>query len=150
MAKTKKKQKLNLEYIFLCDYAFTASGNKSSVIGIFDLLGVNKMPAAHPMMFLLAQFTGEKNSEHNLRLKAVDPRGNEIKPSQGNTEMKVRLSGTSRGTLTHKFINFPLESTGYYNFALYERNRKLGETKLQVLKVGRDGGKRGSGNNLSN
>lgn len=139
MAKTKKKEKLNLEYIFLCDYAFTATGNKPGIIGIFDLLGVNKIPAGHPQMFLLAQFKGKENAEHALILKVIDPKGNEIKPSQGATPMKMRLSGTGRGTITHRFINFPLASTGSYNFALYEKNRKLGETKLSVMKVGNNG-----------
>src|SRR3989344_2572991 len=115
-----KTGNLKLEYMFLCDHAFLTDNGKPGIIGIFDILGVNKTPAMHPDMYLFANFEGEPNSEHTLEIKADNPAGKSIVPANNPPKIKLKLGTSDHGNFIHRFLNFPLELTGEYKFSLVE------------------------------
>lgn len=119
----------------MCDFAFISENGKPGLIGIFDMLGVKKVPAGHPQMFLFAQLAGEPGSEHKLTLQVEDPDGIHIKPVQGSVDIQVRLGSNGRGNVIHRFLNFPIQKTGVYKYSLYELDNKLGCVELSVMKI---------------
>lgn len=136
-----KKNKLTLDFIVICDYAFQSERGKSGIIGIFDIIGVRNLPGSHPEFFIFSKLKGKEGSEHEIQLKIEDPNGvNVIKKIP---IMKVRLSGTGTGNLVQRFLNFPFKKTGEYKISLYEGEKKLGGTKLSIIRVkgnGKTGG----------
>jgi hypothetical protein len=149
MASKDKSKSLKVEFILLCDYAFISQGGKPGLIGIFDLLGVPKTPSGHPEMFLFAHLKGAANAEHTLELKVQGPNGKEMRPSLGSAIMKVRLSGTGQGNVIHRFLNFPIQNIGKYKFSLHEEGKRVGETRLSVIKI-RGGAKQEAGTKFPN
>lgn len=134
MVSSKIKIVLTSEFILLCDYAFIGEGGKLCVIGKFETVFVRDLPSAHPEMFIVAHFTGEANTVHELRLQITDPSGNNIIPPDA-PRFKIQLSGYGTGNFMHRLFNFPINSAGDYTIAFFENNKKLGQTKISVIRV---------------
>ncbi len=131
MTKQEKKS-LKLEFLLLCDYAYTAEGGKLSLVGKFETIFANEFPTFHPEMFLVANFTGEENSEYDLTLKITAPSGEELIP-MNMPSLKLKLSPTGSGNIIHRFLNLPIKNRGEYLVSLNEGERKLASIKLLIM-----------------
>lgn len=138
MAKAKKKQKLNLELLVLCDYAIVSNRNKLSVLGFFDRIFVNKTPARHAKMFVVGLVKGKPDSSHSLKLIIKDPSGKGILPGQ---ELKVKLGPNGASNLIAELGNLPLPLTGEYRVIVSSSEGKLGEKTFGVYQTGVKDGK---------
>lgn len=133
MAKAKKKQKLNLELLVLCDYAIISKDNKLNILGIFDRLFVNKTPARHAKMFVVGVVSGEPDSKQVLKLTIKDPSGKDILPGQ---ELKVNLGANGRSNLITELGNLPIPLTGEYQVRVSSSKGNLGEKTFGVYRAG--------------
>lgn len=133
MAKAKKKEKLNLELLVLCDYALISKDNKLSILGTFDRIFVNKVPARHAKMFVVGVIRGKPDSKHILKLTIKGPSGKDILPGQ---ELKVNLGSNGRSNLITEVGNLPVPSTGKYLLKISTSSRVLGSRVFSVSQTG--------------
>lgn len=141
MAKSKKKSPLNLELLVLCDYALISKDNKLSIIGTFDQIFVEKIPARQGRMFVVGIINGEPNSVHSIKLSIKDPSGKEILKGQ---ELKLKLSPVGRSNLVANLGNLPLASTGGYLVEISASGVVLGKRTLIVYRAGSRGRAKGA------
>lgn len=137
-------EKLELELLVLCDQAVISREGKLSIIGIFDQIYAENIPATHSKMSVVGVVKGEINSDHTLHLFVSDPAGKELLPNQ---EIKINLGPGGRTNLVSEFINFPIPLTGIYKIELREDKFLLGQRELTVNRVG--GSSHGAGSKVS-
>lgn len=133
MAKAKKKEKLNLELLVLCDYALVSKENKLSILGTFDQIFVKKTPARHAKMFVVGVLKGEPDSRHTVKLTIKDSSGKNILPGQ---ELKVNLGSNGRSNLITELGNLPLPLTGEYLIELSTSAGVIGKKEFSVYQTG--------------
>jgi hypothetical protein len=134
MKNKKEKATLKSEFILLCDYAFIGDGGKLCVIGKFETIFVRDLPSAHPEMFIVAHFSGEPNSTHDLRLSIIDPSGKEMIPSDA-PNFKIQLSGYGTGNFIHRLFNFPINNAGDYSVSFSSGKNKIGSSKISIIRI---------------
>src|SRR5260221_7636044 len=101
---------------------------------MFETIFVDPLPASHPEMFLVVRFNGEKDSEHDIKIKIVSPNKESLIPN--NTQsIKVKVGSNGTGNLLHRMLGLPLSSAGDYEFEIWENEKKLSVVKLPVIKA---------------
>ncbi len=137
------KNLLKSEFILLCDYAFIGEGGKLCIIGKFETVFVRDLPSQHPEMFIVAHFSGEPNSTHDMKLSITDPKGEEMIGEDAPT-FKIQLSGYGTGNFMHRLYNFPINNAGDYTISFIKEilqaslitdKKKLGSSKISVLRI---------------
>ncbi len=73
---------MNIQVAVLCDAA-TDDNGKLNLLGAFDTIYTQQLPAVHPQcsIALRVTFSHEEEGEHQLRLHFVDADGGSIMPS---------------------------------------------------------------------
>lgn len=148
MVKRTNKE-ISVEFMLVCDYAYTAEGGKLSLVGKFETIFVDKLPANHPEMFLVVHLKGQENSEHNLRLEITNPSGKKMAPVN-TPEVNIKLGDQGTGNFLHRMLNLPIEETGNYKIDLFENQQFVGKTAFRVIKVVGDGKRESTKDNLPN
>jgi hypothetical protein len=129
-----KTLNLKSEFILLCDYSFIGEGGKLCMIGKFETVFVRDLPSNHPEMFIVAHFSGEPNSVHDMSLSITDPKGEEMIGEDAPT-FKIQLSGYGTGNFMHRLFNFPINNAGDYTISFKSDKKKLGSSKISVLRI---------------
>ena len=72
---------MQIEVFVICDAA-TADTGKLSILGVFDAIGVAKLPAIHPQftIALRIRFNSIERGEHKIALNLIDEDGKELVP----------------------------------------------------------------------
>ena len=72
---------MNVQVAVLCDAATDENG-KLNLLGAFDTIYTQQLPAVHPQCSIAMRLTffGEDEGKHNLRLNFVDADGRSIMP----------------------------------------------------------------------
>ena len=126
----RKKEKLELELLVICDYAIISRDNKLTIAGIFDQIFINKVPSQQPKMFVVGVIEGKADSAHNLTLQVNDPGGKEVFPKQN---LAVKLGPNGKTNLIAQVGNLPLASIGTYKVQLGHDGKTIGEKELGVF-----------------
>ena len=119
---------MNIEVFSLCDAATVDVAGKLNVLGAFDTIWSNKMPAVYPQcaIALSIRFENIERGEHGVIVNFVDLDGKHIIPA-------------ANGTIN---INFPDEQrSGSANLVLNLQMLKLenyGEYSIDLAVDGRD------------
>ena len=72
---------MNISFAHLCDYAMVSNEGKPSAIGIFGALRPQKLPYAHPSMWLVFEIelsTAELNRQAKVEIDFVDADGKKL------------------------------------------------------------------------
>ena len=122
-----------VEYMHICDYAFSGEGGKACVIGIFDQLHASDFPTKHPQLWVAVQLQGTPNEViRGVRIEVRRPNGDVIAAldpppltagSSGRTNLNVAMQG----------LVFPEQ--GRYTFKVTLAGRVLSTTSLQVRRI---------------
>ncbi len=113
---------MNVEILTICDAATTTPGGKLNILGAFDVLNVNKFPAAHPQcaIAMRIRFSRIEEGKHKVVLSFVDDDGKRVMPDiQG--EMIVGSAGDEPSVVTNLVINIhqlKLPKPGHYSVDL--------------------------------
>ena len=69
----------------LADYALIDQAGRLSVVGIFSHVWVRRTPTVHPRTHLVVRVVGKRTEigEHHLRIRFLDPRGQETLGGEG-------------------------------------------------------------------
>src|SRR5438445_2206847 len=110
---------MNIQVAVLCDAA-TNENEKLYLLGAFDTIYTQQLPAVHPQcsIALRVTFSHEDEGQHKLRLNFVDADGHSIWPSTIDIPVQVVLPADSH-FLTRNFVvniqQLKLENPGLYS-----------------------------------
>jgi|SRR6266581_6842259 len=110
---------MNIQVAVLCDAA-TNENEKLYLLGAFDTIYTQQLPALHPQcsIALRLTFSDQDEGQHKLRLNFVDADGRSIWPSAVEIPVQVVLPGDSH-FLTRNFVvniqQLKLEKPGLYS-----------------------------------
>ena len=112
---------MNIEAFLLCDAATDQMG-KLNILGAFDHLVVQKMPAKHPACAIAGRIRFERFEEgdHKIKVQMIDEDAKPLGPKlEGN--MNVRFTGDTDSAVSNFILNIQglqLEKYGQYRIDL--------------------------------
>ena len=127
---------MNIEVFSLCDAATVDVAGKLNVLGAFDTIWSNKMPAVYPQcaIALRIRFENIERGEHGVTVNFVDLDGKHIIPS-ANGKININFSDEERSGSANLVINLQmlkLGNYGEYSIDLAVDNRKEASLPLFV------------------
>ena len=129
---------MNIQVAVLCDAA-TDDNGKLNLLGAFDTIITQQLPAVHPQcsIALRATFTGVDEGTHKLKLNFVDADGHSIMPSM-DIPVQVVLPEDSH-LVTRNFIvniqQLKFEEPGLYSIDIALDDRQEASIPLLVKHV---------------
>jgi hypothetical protein len=116
---------MNIQVAVLCDAA-TDDNGKLNLLGAFDTIYTQQLPAVHPQcsIALRVTFGHEDEGDHNLRLNFVDADGRSIMPPIP-IPVKVTLTGDSHFGTRNFIVN--IQQLKFENPGLYSMDVALDE-----------------------
>lgn len=105
----------------LADYANVTAEGKLNILGIFDRITVQELPAVHTQMHLVLRLeapTSEQNKSHDVEIRLQDPEGETLLDVRGDITphgIPGRASATNQ-ILT--FNNVQLSRAGTHEFVV--------------------------------
>ena len=105
----------------LADYALIDQAGRLSVVGIFSHVWVRRVPAVHPRTHLVVRLVGKRTEigEHKLRIRFLDPRGQETLGGEGTFtvgEPPAGVTDVEAGVILS--YDLPLPVAGRYTMEL--------------------------------
>ena len=129
---------MNIQVAVLCDAA-TDDNGKLNLLGAFDTIYTQQLPAVHPQcsIALRVTFGHEDEGEHKLRLNFVDADGHAIMPGM-DLPVQVVLPGDSHFGTRNFVVNIQqlkFENPGLYSIDLALDGQTQGGIPLLVKHV---------------
>ena len=105
----------------LADYALIDQAGRLSVVGIFSHVWVRRVPGVHARTHLVVRLVGKRTEigEHTLRIRFLDPRGQETLGGEGTFTVGEPIAGVTdveAGVILA--YDLPLPVTGRYTMEL--------------------------------
>ena len=126
---------MNLDFAFICDYA-EVSG-KINALGIgFDTIYSPKVPAKHPLFFLVLQLRASpaESGEKNLQISLINDDGKDMMPPlSGKFEMRKLESGLEnihRIAVSIKDVEFP--KYGHYSLRTVVDGTEMNSINIKI------------------
>ena len=116
------------DWAILCDYAFLDAGGKMCIIGIFERIYAQTVPAIHPQAVIVAKLRGAPGEEVQLRVEIRRPNGLSLMRLDGTAKMSVE--GGAGIQLRLAGLNLP--DMGTYECSVYIENEKSYVLPFQV------------------
>jgi hypothetical protein len=126
---------MQVKLALLADYANVTAEGKLNILGIFDRISVNEIPAVHPQMHLILRLEAhpaERNRAHNVEIRLYDPDGQTVFEVKGDV---VPQGVTGETIATNQILtlnNLQLSKSGGYNFVVFINNDLKSEVPLGV------------------
>src|SRR5690349_7513380 len=81
----------------LADYAMIDQAGRLSLIVIFSHVWVRRVPSVHPRTHLVVRLVGKRTEigEHKLRIRFLDPRGQEVLGGEGSFTVGEPAAGVT-------------------------------------------------------
>jgi hypothetical protein len=124
----------DVEYMHICDYAFTAEGGKACIIGIFDRLRAPTFPATPPRMGLAIKFQGQPHEVTSARIEIGRPNGDVL------NFYEIRVTGGEDGGAFIAFTisNLTFPTADRYTIRVLSAGRVLATQSLRVQQFRED------------
>jgi hypothetical protein len=126
---------MQVKLALLADYANVTAEGKLNILGIFDRIAVQEIPAVHPQMHLILRLeahTAERDRVHNVEIRLYDPDGQTVFEVKGD----IVPQGTHGHTIATNQIltlnNLQLNKAGGYTFVVFVNNDLKSEVALGV------------------
>ncbi|MBI1955040.1 MAG: hypothetical protein HYS38_01455 [Acidobacteria bacterium] len=113
----------DVDWAILCDYAFLDVGRKTCIIGVFQRIFVNSVPAHHHQLALVIRFIGEPGETVKFKIEIVRPpeSGGGTVGAVGN---EIKLGDTGTAEFITQIAGLPLPDYGAYSFNIYADENK--------------------------
>lgn len=116
---------IKLNYAHICDYAFLSANRTPTLIGIFSEINGKSLPAVHPLMVVVADFTRDTNVTHRFVVTIKTPSGKlAIPPIDGTAEAPDPIK-KNVGVIVYVY-GLKLEEQGTYTIEMTVNNDSLG------------------------
>lgn len=103
------------EWAILCDYAFQDQGGKMCIIGMFDRIMTNAVPASHHQAAVVLRLVGEPQERVRIRIDVVRPNNDLL----GRVEGEGQLADAGTVNLNLGLRGLPLPDFGIYAFNVF-------------------------------
>ena len=112
---------MDIQVAVLCDAA-NDSGGKLNLLGAFDTIHAQQLPAVHPFcsVALRVTFGDAEEGQHQLRLNFVDDDGHSVMPNI-DIPVNIALPDNSHFVTCNFIVNIQqlkFEAAGYYSIDL--------------------------------
>jgi hypothetical protein len=121
--------RLTLRLGALCDHALIGQDGKLSLIGIFDHIGVTRLPAQHPRFFVVIVLQGTA-IEPQVEMELLGPDGATMMREVIPIDPASIAQGS--GNLLAEVNMLSLEQPGAFQFRVSNGGRMLGVVTLHV------------------
>lgn len=113
---------MKIQYMLVCEFAREGRNGLVDFLGVLDRVWVKQIPAAHPMVTVVALAVAENEDdlgEQPIHLVLTTPSGQPVFEQQGKAQFQA-LHGTwlSSIRLILQLANLPLTEFGRYRFRL--------------------------------
>jgi hypothetical protein len=120
---------LKIQLLALADYVTQSIDNKLSVIGIFDFLRFQQLPATHSRMWIACTLVGKPNTKEQVIIKITSPK--EKKLIDANINFDIGNNG--KANVLFSLDNFPLEEAGFHTIVIEHEKKVLGTYEFEVI-----------------
>ncbi|MDI6890165.1 MAG: hypothetical protein QMC83_04395 [Thermodesulfovibrionales bacterium] len=123
----------------LADYANVSQEGKLNILGIFDRINAQSVPATHPQMQLIITLEADRveaDREHKVEIELIDEDGNKLFSIGGNLKFGPPPPG-EKVRLNHimQLNNLRFDHFGSYEFKILINNMLAGEVPLSVVEL---------------
>ena len=131
---------IRIPFAVIADSANVSREGKLNILGIFQNIGANTVPATHPQISLVLTFQAERgdaNSEHPIKIQMVGEDGEVIINIEANLKFSMPPSG-EHSVLAHQIFqvaNIPFTRFGTYDFNIFVNNEVRKTVSLNVIEV---------------
>lgn len=130
---------MKVDFCAMADAANTTSAGKLNLLGVFDRIGVQSLPAVHKQMALVLRLRVEyadAGEEHAVRLTLENPDGGKLVDLEGAT----RVGDVEPGTFSHANQIFNLRDLrfreeGVHRFRVWLDGELAAEQPLSVVRA---------------
>ncbi len=119
-----------VEYMHVCDYAFSAQGGKPCIIGIFDRITTPVFPVAHPFMSIAIKLCGTAHEIVPIKIELGRPNGDVLVGMEG----KVVANENGGASINFNLVNIKFPEAGRYTVKVSSAGRTLVLHSLHVQK----------------
>ena len=126
---------MQIKLALLADYANVTAEGKLNILGIFDRITVQELPAVHPQMHLILRLeahAAERNRSHTIEIRLHDPDGETVFEVKGDMVPHGSPGVTSATNQILTLNNLQLSKVGGYNFVVFVNNDLKAEIPLGV------------------
>ena len=131
---------IKIPFAVIADSANVSREGKLNILGIFQNIGANTVPATHPQISLVLTFQAERgdaNSEHPIKIQLVSEDGEVILNIEANLKFNMPPFG-EHSVLVHQifqFANITFTRFGTYDFNIFVNNEVRKTVSLSVIEV---------------
>jgi hypothetical protein len=126
---------MQVKLALLADYANVTAEGKLNILGIFDRISVNQIPAVHPQMHLILRLEAhpaERDRPHNIEIRLYDPDGQTVFEVKGDVVPHGQVGQTIATNQILTLNNLQLDKAGGYTFVVLVNNDLKSELPLGV------------------
>lgn len=119
----------------LADYANVTAEGKLNILGIFDRITVQELPAVHTQMHLVLRLeasTPDQNRSHNVEIRLQDPEGRSLLDVRGDLTPHGVPGRTSATNQILAFNNVQIARPGVHAFVVSVDGTMRAEVPLVV------------------
>lgn len=123
----------------LADYANVSREGKLNILGIFDRVNAQNIPAVHPQMQLVMTLEadrGDADKEHKIEIELIDADGTKLFSIGGNRRFPLPPAG-EQVRINHiiQLNNLQFNHFGNYEFKILINNEVRESIPLSVLEL---------------
>lgn len=126
---------MHVTLALLADYANVTAEGKLNILGIFDRITVQELPAVHTQMHLVLRLeagTADQNRPHNVEIRLQDPDGGTVVDVRGDLMPHGVPGRTSATNQILTFNNVQLNRAGTHAFVVEVDGTPRAEVALAV------------------
>lgn len=116
----------------LCDFAQTSQEGKLSIIGIFDRIFANNVPARHSRFFIVSILKGESSSKAKVNLNIKTPTGKFLLPT---ANLEITFGPNGKANFISDVSNIELPEIGEYQVVLLQDKTEVSSIPFFITKV---------------
>lgn len=130
--------KFEKNYLVICENFIKDANNKVTLVNLFDVIYVDKLPAIHSSFFLVGNFRvfdmRKTDKELKLKFSILDPKGNNILSEAPDMRIELKHDQEQQPFgITNQINNLVFSAPGEYKFVLSANDEELGNVKLSVI-----------------